>query len=230
MLRRLGVAIVVFATMAAPAYAHKGNPNYRSRVLSAPAGLRVVVLNGDDRLEAQNRGDRTVVIRGYEDEPYARIRPTGEVDVNTRSPANYLNQERFGGVKVPPSASADAPPAWKRLDGSGRFEWHDHRMHWMGKNRPDKVTDPGRKTKVFDWRVPVDDGGKPGAVKGDLYWIPSDDGGPPAWAIGALIALLLGGGGLVGQTLLTSLAAATSAALESVALLPGCASGPRSIR
>jgi hypothetical protein len=197
MLRALGVALAVSAVLAAPAFAHKGNPNYESRVLSAPAGVTVDVLNRDDRLELQNRGRTTVLIRGYEGEPYARIRPNGEVEVNTRSPATYLNEDRYAGVKVPASANADAPPAWKRLDGSGRFEWHDHRMHWMGKGRPDKVEDPGKKTKIFDWKVAVDTGGNPGLLRGDLYWIPKDDGGPPTGAIGAFVALLLAAAGLV---------------------------------
>ncbi len=197
MLRALGAALAATAVLAAPAFAHKGNPNYESRVLAAPAGVSVEVLNRDDRLLLQNRTGSTVVIRGYEGEPYARIRPTGEVDVNRNSPATYLNEERFGGVKVPASARASAKPDWRRLDGSGRFEWHDHRMHWMGRSRPSKVKDTGVRTKIFDWKVAVDIGGRPGTVRGDLFWTPKDDGGLPVPAIAGLVAIVLAGGGLV---------------------------------
>ena len=197
MLRRLGVAIAAFAVFATPAYAHKGNPNFRSRVLAAPPGVSVTVIGGDDQLELVNNSKRTVVVRGYDGEPYARIKPSGEVDVNSRSPAAYLNEERFGGVRLPKGVNPGAAPAWRFRDGSHRFQWHDHRMHWMAKTRPDKVTDVGRRTKIFDWKVPVDTAGRPAAIRGDLYWVPAGDESLPAGAFVALAVLALGGGGLV---------------------------------
>ena len=151
----------------------------------------------DDRLQVRNEGDRTVTIDGYNGEPYARIQPGGRVQVNQRSPALYLNEDRYAEVDVPRKASAKAAPVWKTLDDTGAFDWHDHRIHWMVKDRPGKVKDPDKRTKVFDWKVPVRVGSRPAAIGGDLYWVPKPGGSFPLAAGIALAALVLGGVALV---------------------------------
>ena len=140
------------------ALAHEGNPNYRSTVRAvtpATQGLQIQVLNLDDRLQVINRSGKTVLIGGYNRDTYARVQPDGTVQVNTRSPAYFLNQERIAAVKVPDSADPKAAPVWKTVDKTGRFEWHDHRMHWMGQGTPPAVKDKGQKTKIFDYRIPI---------------------------------------------------------------------------
>jgi hypothetical protein len=152
----------------------------------------VQVLNYDDRLLLINRTGKTVVVRGYEREPYARLRADGTVEVNRRSPSYYLNEERYGGTPVPQNASPDAPPRWSEISKTGRFETHDHRIHWMSKGTtPPQVTDEDKRTKVFDWRVPIDVGAQPAALTGSLFWEPSSGGGIPALAIVALAALVV---------------------------------------
>ena len=193
-------AFLTLALLAPSAFAHGGGSvNYISTVRSAPhaAGVSATVQDRDDRLEVRNRGDSTVTIYGYDREPYARIQPGGRVQVNQRSPALYLNEDRYAQVDVPDKASARAAPVWKTLDQTGAFDWHDHRIHWMGKGRPGKVTDPDRRTKVFDWRVPVRVGGRPAAIAGDLFWVPKPGGSFPLAAGVALAAVILGGAGLV---------------------------------
>ncbi len=68
------------ALSAAPAaWAHKGNANYESDLRSVTPqveGLEVQILDRDDRLELRNETGKTVVIQGYNDEPYARLLPT----------------------------------------------------------------------------------------------------------------------------------------------------------
>ena len=66
----------------------------------------------------------------------------------------------------PKKASAKATPEWKTLDNTGAFDWHDHRIHWMVKDRPGKVSDPDKRTKVFDWAVPVRVNGRPAQAPG----------------------------------------------------------------
>jgi hypothetical protein len=191
---RLAVAAALFALLApASAFAHQGNPNYRSvvRGITPPvSGLRVQVLNGDDRLELTNRTGKDVLIPGYSGEPYMRVLSDGTVQVNQRSEATYLNTERDGNAAVPPSADNKAAPVWKTLDRTGRVQWHDHRIHWMGKALPPQVTDKAKKTKVFDWKVPVRVGTRTAAIGGTLSWVPTAGGGPPGAAIAGLVALI----------------------------------------
>jgi hypothetical protein len=185
---------------AAPAArAHEGNPNYLSQIdaiTPATDGVTVEVLNRDDRLLLHNTSGEDVVIDGYDDEPYARVRADGTVEVNTRSPAYYINNDRFAQVDAPEGIDGSDPPQWKEVGRTGRFEWHDHRAHWMSPTaKPPQVKDESVRTKVFDWTVPVEIGGRPGRIAGTLFWTPLPGGGPPLAAIfagaGVLIACCL---------------------------------------
>jgi MYXO-CTERM domain-containing protein len=176
------------------------NFNYRSYITSvvpgAP-GLSVQVLEFADRLQLTNRTGRTVTIYGYEGEPYARVLGDGTVEVNTHSPAYYLNQNFYAQVSVPASASAHAAPHWSVVDRAGQFEWHDHRIHWMSPVPPAKIKDKSKRTKIFDWQVPLRVGAQPGAVDGQLYWVPEEGAKTPIAAIVALAAIALLGLALV---------------------------------
>ena len=190
------VALVALAA-ASTALAHQGNANYRSvigRVTPGVAGVKLQVLNFDDRLALLNTSGKTVLIQGYNREPYARVLADGTVEVNQRSPAYFLNNDRNADIKVPASADANAPPQWKVVDRSGRFEWHDHRIHWMGQGLPPQVKDTSKRTKVFAWQVPVQVGATKGDIAGTLYWVPKPGGGAPVGAIAALVALVVLGG------------------------------------
>lgn len=194
-LRAAAVAALLFAALPSVAHAHQGDPNFRSiahGITPAVDGVRVEVVNYDDSLELTNRSGRTVVVEGYDGEPYARLLADGTVQVNRRSPAAFLNDERYGGTPVPASASATAAPRWETLDRTGRFAWHDHRMHWMGSGTPPAVTDEDVRTKIFDYRVPLRIDGRPAAVTGTLFWVGEPRGGMPVWAIVALLALAIG--------------------------------------
>jgi hypothetical protein len=184
------------AVLALPsaAFAHQGNPNFLSQVKgTTPSvqGLRLDVLNRDDRLLLQDTGGHTIVIEGYDKEPYARVESDGTVEVNTRSPAYYLNDDRYADVKVPGFAKPGAAPKWKPLSKTGRFEWHDHRMHYMGKGRPSQVTNPDLRQKVFDWKVPVQIDDRKGSINGDLLWTPLPKDNLPLGAIFAFAAFLI---------------------------------------
>jgi hypothetical protein len=196
----LGVITVLLGLLpCTAAIAHEGNPNYRSEIESITpraSGVRVEVLNYDDRLLFVNRSGRTVVVRGYDGEPYVRLGRDGTVEVNKRSPAFYLNEDRFGEVEVPREADGKAKPRWEVVSGTGRYEWHDHRIHWMSKARPAQVKDEDKRTKVFDWRVPFVIGSQQGAITGKLTWEP-DRSGTPAFAVLTLVGLAIVGAGFV---------------------------------
>ena len=150
------------------------------------------MLNYDDRLLMINRTGKTVAISGYEREPYARLRADGTVEVNRRSPTHYLNEERYGGTPVPASADPKAPPQWETVSRTGRFEWHDHRIHWMSKDTvPPQVKDEDKRTKVFDWRVPIRVGSQPARSYRSALLAAGYASGVPAAAIVALAVLVI---------------------------------------
>jgi hypothetical protein len=187
-------ALLCAGALAQPVFAHQGNPNFRSIVhgiTPSAHGLRVQVLGGDDRLELDNRSGKTVVVLGYDGEPYARLLPDGTVQVNNRSPSKYLNQDRFGATNPPAFATEKAPPQWVVDSKTSKFFWHDHRIHWMAKTVPPQVKDKHKKTKIFDYEVPLEIDGKPAAIEGTLIWVGPSGASIPTAAIFAFVALLI---------------------------------------
>jgi hypothetical protein len=168
--------------------------HYRSTITAVQPsvpGVSLQVLEFADRLLLRNRSGQTVVVYGYQGEPYARVLADGTVQLNTRSPAYYLNQNFYGNVTVPASASPSAPPQWTTVDRTGQLEWHDHRIHWMSPTLPPQVKDQSKRTKIFDWQVPIQVGASKGAVNGELVWTPESGTKTPAAAIVALVVIVL---------------------------------------
>ncbi len=197
----VAAALTALCVAAPAAIAHEGNPNYRSEVRAiapAVAGLDARVLNYDDRIQLDYEGRRALVVEGYRGEPYLRFSPDGRVDVNRRSPAAYLNQDRFAQVEMPGEANHEAPPEWQVVARNGRYDWHDHRIHWMSEGAdPPQVEDEAQRTKVFDWKIPMAAAGDQVAVRGTLTWLGGDEGGFPLGAALSLAAAVALGGMLV---------------------------------
>ncbi len=187
------LALLALLLAAPVALAHEGNPNYRSVVKSvtpATDGVSVEILNFDDRVLLHNTSGKDVEVFGYENEPYAQVKADGTVLLNTNSKAYYLNEDRQGEAAVPQNLASE--PNWKEQSKSGRFEWHDHRMHWMGEGDPPALTDKGKETVIYDnWQIPISIGGQKGEVTGTLTWVPLDGGGLPIGAIFGFAALLI---------------------------------------
>lgn len=165
---------------------------YITSITPKTPGLSVEVLEFADRLLLRNHTGKTVTIFGYSGEPYARVLPDGAAEQNARSPALYLNTSFYANVTVPPSASASAPPHWQAVDRTSQFEWHDHRIHWMSPVTPPQVKDTGKRTKIFDWTVPIEIGAQSGTIKGELFWVPESSKAPTA-AIAAFVAIAVVG-------------------------------------
>lgn len=191
-----GAAHAASAGQSAPV--ESGNPisdqgssyHYRTYIteITPPVpGLSVEVLEFADRLLLRNHTGQTVTVYGYSGEPYARVQANGTTEQNVRSPAVYLNTSFYADVTVPPSANASAPPKWAVLDRTGELEWHDHRIHWMSPVKPPEVTNEGKRTKIFNWSVPIRVGAQPGTIKGELFWVPQSSKAP----VGAIVALVV---------------------------------------
>ncbi len=190
------VAMFVLLVPASAAFAHGGNPNYRSvinEVTPSMPEVKFQVLNYDSYMQLLDQSGHEVVIYGYEGEPYARILKDGTVQVNERSPALYLNENRFAEVKPPPTANAKARPKWKTFDHSASFIWHDHRMHYMSPTTPATVTDEHKKTKIFNYEIPISDDGQRGAIHGTLFWVGPASTSKTPFIIGGIAIVLIGG-------------------------------------
>jgi hypothetical protein len=200
--RKHSTALAVIAALlvlipASSALAHAGgNPNYRSvidRVTPNVPGVHFEVLAYDAYFELRDQHGHEVLIYGYEGEPYARVLKDGTVQVNERSPAYYLNDTRYPTSEVPAIANPKAPPKWKTVGGDGTFLWHDHRMHYGSTAIPPQVTDQHRKTKVYDYEIPLRIDGRKGSIVGTLYWVGSPDPSKLPFIVGGVAFLVVGG-------------------------------------
>ena len=194
-MRTLACTVAAAALLlAAPvALAHQGNPNYRSvveAVTPQTPGIDASIINFDDAVLVHNTSGKDVVILDYEKQPYVELKADGTVSVNTNSEAHYLNEDRQGETAVPKGLGSE--PKWEEVSKSGRYEWHDHRMHWMGAGDPPNLTDKGKETVIYDnWVIPIQVAGAAGEITGTLTWVPREDGGLPMGAIFGFAALII---------------------------------------
>ncbi len=201
MKRALVLAVLVAAVFARGAEAHFGTAKlgYRSTITAVKPhmpGLKFKVLYGDDQIFLDNRSGKTVIIKGYSGEPYLRFAPSG-IFVNIRSPAGYLNQDRYARVQVPKSATATAKPKWEKLANVHVWAWHDHRIHYMNPIPPPQIKAAPRKPHhVFDWKVPATDNGKKFLIAGSLDYKPPPKNDFPYGLVISLAALV--GAGMIG--------------------------------
>jgi hypothetical protein len=207
-------AILLIVTTLLPASAAQAHPGSKltgyvstvSAVVPNVHGVNAFVLGGDDRLRISNYSGKTLVILGYEGEPYLRFDRSG-VYANTRSPAAHLNRFRRPRPLTPGVADPSAPPRWRKVAPGATYEWHDHRIHWTGHQPPPGVrAHPDRIQRIFTWRVPGRADGARFAITGFLGYAPAPGtktaggGGTSAWSIAAVVlggiaaALLLGVG------------------------------------
>lgn len=202
-----GLLIVLAAV---PSLAHTRTQeatNVDSRITAAPVidGVRFAVYTGGFLVEVENRSGLPLVIEGYEGEPYLRVGPDG-VERNRRSAATYLNNDRFGEVRLPPEVDAAAPPDWERISGEPLARWHDHRTHWMSPSPPpfveagslsrtamqrEYVGPVGRAGDAagtfVQWQVPFEHDGQRHLLEGEMAWHDP----APAWPWLVLAAVLL---------------------------------------
>jgi hypothetical protein len=201
------LAVLAALAVAGPASAHVGGgaagSDFDGRVTAVRPelpGVTVRVLQFGDDLELVNRSGTELVVPGYQDEPYLRIGPDG-VWRNQRSPATYINLDRFARVSLPDKADPRAEPEWLQLSTRPQYVWHDHRTHWMtqGQLPPVVAADPSRSHTVFEWRVPLRYGDTEAEADGVLTWSP-----PPApalvWPLYVATALAAVAAGLIARS------------------------------
>ncbi len=203
-MRKVTILLLAAAFVTAPPAAAHGGKTFQkgfvstvSAILPNVLGVSANVTGGDARLRVSNYSGKTVVILGYEGEPYLRLGKSS-IWANTRSPAFYLNRYRRSRGLRTGQADAGAPPRWKQVGEGASYEWFDHRIHWNPTKPPAGVRQhPDRIQRIFTWRVPARVDGKAFAITGLLgYTPPPVEGSRLGWAMwgvggGAVVAALL---------------------------------------
>jgi hypothetical protein len=193
-MRVVAVALLAALVLVPASAAHPRAKGYakgfQSKILSVSpevVGLDVAVVDADDRLRVSNKSGTDLVVLGYDGEPYLRIGPGG-VYRNERSPAAYLNRDRFARVSVPLDADPGAKPEWRHVSPRPAWQWHDHRIQWMGAGPPAQVRKaPKQIHAIFHWNVPGRLGDRDFAVAGRLEYVPSSGGGTSAGVVAAVV-------------------------------------------
>lgn len=189
------LALGLVMVTAAPAAADSAAPgDFRSEITGVVGvdgqDLTAEIRGGDSFLELTVAGGHTVIVEGYEGEPYLRFQPDGTVERNRLSTATYFNDDRRGdGVAVPAdaqAADADTPPEWEPIADGGTYAWHDHRVHWMRDASPNVARGEPVGGAYDPWRVPLVVDGAPAEVQGILIY--EDAVSPLPYAGGALIS------------------------------------------
>ncbi len=143
------------------------------------AGIVLAPVENGSRIELTVAGHQTVIVKGYNDEPYLRVDPTG-VWQNALSSATYLNRSRYGPQGLSSSGDDHAPPRWEMIHDGHSAVWHDHRTHWMSTQNPPVVqAAPRRFHQIYTWTIPLTVDGQPVTASGNLDWVPGPS--PVPW-------------------------------------------------
>lgn len=216
----LVIALVANVASAPTALADAAGPtDYRTDVVavepSTPA-FAVEMIGGDAFLRLEQVEPVEIVVLGYQGEPYLRFDRDGTVYENRRSPAVWLNQERYGNDDPPSFADPEARPEWAPVADGGTYAWHDHRSHWMTSQRPPGAS-PG--DQILEATVPLDVDGQRVVVTVASYLLESPS--PLPAILGGVLGIALvypaWRGGRSGVALVTLLASGAAALLGMVA-------------
>ncbi len=135
----VAVAVPLLAPAAPAAADPPGPTDYQTDIVAVepdtPA-ITVESIGGDSFVRLIVEPGHEVDVIGYQGEPYLRFGADGVVEQNENSPSRWLNDERYGDVDPPATATADAEPDWVVVADDGSFSWHDHRTHWMNEQKP----------------------------------------------------------------------------------------------
>ena len=199
--RALLAAVLMCGLVMAPAgaaFAHTGSStsDYRVEItgwVGDHRGVDLRIIELGNRVELRRTTASTVIVLGYEGEPYLRLDAYGVAE-NTTSPAHFLNQSRYASSDPPATASAKAPPTWMTISNADVVRWHDHRAHWMSNvPRADVLANPDVERVVLDGnRMDLVIDGRSAAALVRVTWLP-----PPLnwvwWAVAAVLAFGVSG-------------------------------------
>lgn len=218
--RALVGGLVGVVLLAGPVAADAPAPgDYSSRITAIDPplqGVTIEVVGGDAFLEMVVDPGIEVVVLGYEGRPFARVRADGVVEENRRSPATYLNNDRYGRVEMPAELTGDdvaeLEPEWVEVGSGGVYAWHDHRIHWMAPDAPPAI---GRGEE-FEWSdvVPLVVDGERHEVAGVIRYHEATS--PLPWLAGGALLAVAAGFLLRGRSRVGAAVAAAAGVLAAV--------------
>jgi hypothetical protein len=140
-----------------------------------------------------------VAVTGRDGEPFLRITQAG-VEVNESSRTHVEDRQARGQVAGPPSPT----PAFRLVaPGARSYTWLDARLRYPSDLPPEPALRADGPTRLEQWRVPVEVGGRPAALIGAISWVPEASAAEQVSGRGkgagrsGLLLPLLGGGALV---------------------------------
>lgn len=215
----LAAVVALLGLVPGTAFADPPRPtDYRSEIVSitpAVPGLSARIIGGDAFIELEAPG-RDVMVSGYQGEPYLHFAVDGTISENQRSPARWLNTDRYSQTEVPPEADAEAPPEWKVVGEGGRYAWHDHRTHWMVETPPLGL---GPGDQILDAVIPIVVDGQEVEIAVRSVWMSSPSQVP--WIVAALVAAVVGAAGAAFGGRRPRLLAGVAVAAAAAALVAG---------
>ncbi len=216
------LALLAMVVTAPAAMADAAGPtNYRTDIVSvepATSAVRVEIIGGDAFLSLEQLEPVEIIVLGYKSEPYLRFDPDGTVYENRRSPAVWLNQDRYGNEGLPDFADPAARPEWYQVADNGSYAWHDHRSHWMNSQPPPSAQ---AGDQVLEASVPIDVDGERVTIIVASYLLDSPSVVPSAAGIALGLGAAVAGWRLTQskRAAIGLLAAALAAILGTVAFL-----------
>ncbi|KAG1648659.1 putative copper-binding protein [Nymphon striatum] len=167
-----------------------GPTDYNTEIISIEppsSAFDIEIIGGDAFVRLTQLEPIEIIVVGYQGEPYLRFLPNGQVLENRRSPAVWLNQERYGTEdELPDYVDPESPPQWVQVAEGGAFAWHDHRSHWMNPQQP-----PGAVAGdvILEATVPLDVDGNRVVVTVESTLLSRPSWFPPLVGIVAGLAL-----------------------------------------
>jgi hypothetical protein len=144
--------------------------------LTSPAevapGVHVDMLPGSTpAIYLENSTQRTVLVRGRQGEPFARIGPSG-AQVNVHS-ATYAEDQRAQGMT--PRAEVDPlrKPSWVRVSTTSSLTWLDSRADDSGGQPVGAALQQARPVTLGRWQIPLEIAGRQHEIAGETVWRPS---------------------------------------------------------
>jgi hypothetical protein len=186
----MAIVAITLVGLGAPASALGHGPvnpaasSYRASLHHVPAGLRAIVVDGDQRLWLHVDPRLTVLVLDYRGAPYLRFSARG-VEVNRNSAMYYSNQ--VPAQLAPAGLLPSTPPRWSTATGGHGYSWHDGRLHALATT----ALAPGSRY-AGTWTIPLRLQGRPAAISGGLSYAP-DPSLVWFWPVLVAVACVLAG-------------------------------------